>query len=182
VSDVRVRPVLPEDAAAIAGIYAPYVRETAVTFELDAPDPQEMVRRIAVICADHPYLVAEVAGVVRGYAYAGKYRPRAAFRWTVETTIYVDREHPGRGIGGTLYRQLIDACVEAGFVTAIGVIALPNRASVALHERLGFTAVGTQAGVGYKHGRWHDVGFWQRDLAPRSQEPPEPGGRGTPAL
>ena len=169
-----VRAVGPDDAEAIAAIYAPYVRDTAITFELNAPDAAAMRARIQSVSARYPYVVAERDGVVLGYAYADIYRTRAAYRWAVETTVYVDRDRPREGIGRALYGPLIDLSAAAGFVTALGVIALPNAASVALHEALGFVHVGTQAGVGYKFAGWHDVGFWQRDLAPRLTDQPEP--------
>ena len=169
-----VRAVRPDDAAAIAAIYAPYVRDTAITFELDAPDAEAMRGRIEHVGARFPWIVAERDGVVLGYAYADLYRTRAAYRWAVETTVYVDRDRGRQGIGRALYGPLIDRCAAAGFVTALGVIALPNAASVGLHEAMGFVHVGTQAGVGYKFAAWHDVGFWQRDLALRRAEQPEP--------
>ena len=168
-----VRIVRPDDAAAIAAIYAPYVRDTAITFELDPPDAVAMRARIAAVAERFPWIVAEREGAVLGYAYADLYRTRAAYRWAVETTVYVDRGRPREGIGRPLYAPLLDRCAAAGFVTALGVIALPNAASVALHEATGFTHVGTQAGVGYKFAAWHDVGFWQRDLAPRHADQPE---------
>ena len=170
-----IRPVREEDGAAIAAIYAPYVRDTAITFELEAPDAATIRSRIACVTRLYPWLVAEVDGAVLGYAYADLYRTRAAYRWAVETTVYVDRDHGRRGIGRALYVPLIEECVRLGFVTAIGVVALPNAASVALHEALGFAHAGTQIGTGYKLGAWHDIGIWQRDLAPRTAAPPEPG-------
>lgn len=169
-----VRAVRPDDAEAIAAIYAPYVRDTAITFELDAPDAAAMRGRIASVSARFPWIVAERGGAVLGYAYADRYRTRAAYRWATETTVYVDQRHPREGIGRALYGALLDRCAGAGFVTALGVIALPNPASVALHEAIGFVHVGTQRGVGYKFAGWHDVGLWQRDLAPRLADQREP--------
>lgn len=169
-----VRAVRPDDAAALAAIYAPYVRDSAITFELDAPDSDAMRGRIAAVTQRFPWLAAELDGVVRGYAYADLYRTRAAYRWAVETTVYVARDAFRCGIGRALYAPLLAECARRGFVTAIGVIALPNSGSVALHEAMGFVHAGTQAGVGYKLGRWHDVGFWQRDLMPRLDRPGEP--------
>ena len=173
-ADLVVRAVRPDDAAAIAAIYAPYVRDTAITFELDPPDAAAMRGRIERVACRFPWIVAERDGAVLGYAYADLYRTRAAYRWAVETTVYVARDHPREGIGRALYGSLIDRSAAAGFVTALGVIALPNAASVALHEATGFVHVGTQRGVGYKFSGWHDVGFWQRDLAPRLPDQPEP--------
>ena len=169
-----VRPARPGDADAIAAIYAPYVDETAITFELDAPDGAAMAARIAAISPRFPYLVAERDGAILGYAYADLFRTRAAYRWALETTVYVDRRRPREGIGRALYADLLAALTRSGFVTALGVIALPNRPSVALHEAMGFVHTGTETGVGFKFGQWHDVGVWQRDLAPRSATPAEP--------
>ena len=169
-----IRSVLPEDAAAIAAIYAPYVTDTVITFELDAPDEAEMRARIAHVTATHPWLVAERDGRVVGYAYGSAYRTRAAYRWVAEVGIYVALDARGGGIGRPLYTALLEALERAGYVAAMGVMTVPNDASSAIHERLGFRHVGTQPGIGYKHGRWHDVAFWQRDLAPRQEDPPEP--------
>lgn len=173
-SDLSIRAPRPDDAEAIAAIYAPYVRDTTISFEVDPPAVATMRERIAAIVERYPYLVAKRDGVVVGYAYAGPFRSRAAYRWTVETTVYVDRALGGQGIGRALYQTLLDRLTALGFVSAIGIIALPNTGSVGLHERLGFTQVGTEKGVGYKFGGWHDVGVWQRDLAPRQDRPREP--------
>jgi phosphinothricin acetyltransferase len=175
VSETRIRAVRLDDADAIAAIYAPYVRDTTISFEIDAPDTATMGGRIETVVGRYPYLVAEQDGEVAGYAYAAPFRSRAAYRWTVETTVYVDRALGRRGIGRTLYQALLDRLTALGFVSAIGIIALPSSGSVGLHEALGFTHVGTEKGVGYKFGAWHDVGVWQRDLAPRHGQPPEPG-------
>jgi L-amino acid N-acyltransferase YncA len=169
-----IRPVAPEDAEAIAAIYRPYVTDTVITFELDPPDAREMRARIERIVPTHPWLVAELDGAVLGYAYGAPYRTRAAYRWVAETGIYVADAARGRGIGAPLYRALLDALARRGFVAAMGVMTAGNPASTALHERLGFVDTGTQPGIGYKHGGWHDVVFWQKDLAPRTAEPGEP--------
>jgi phosphinothricin acetyltransferase len=166
-----IRPARIEDAAAIAAIYAPYVTDTAITFELDPPDVAEMRTRIAQVTTTHPWLVAERDGVMVGYAYATTYRTRAAYRWVAETGIYVARDVRGGGIGMPLYRALLDELERRGFVAAIGAMTAGNPASNALHERLGFVDTGTQIGIGYKHGAWHDVVFWQKNLARRTAEP-----------
>ena len=170
-----VRPVSPDDASAIAAIYRPYVTDTAITFELDPPDAAEFRRRIETITATHPWLVAEREGAVLGYAYGSTYRTRAAYRWVAETGIYLAGTAHGHGIGRALYTALLDELERRGFVAALGVMTAGNPASTALHERLGFRHVGTQPGIGFKQGAWHDVVFWQRDLAPRVDAPPEPG-------
>lgn len=171
---MTLRPVRLEDAGAIAAIYRPYVTDTVITFELDPPDAAEFGERIARGTATHPWLVAELDGQVVGYAYGSTYRTRAAYRWVAETGIYLSGAAQGRGIGQALYRALLDELARRGFVAAMGVMTAGNPASTALHERLGFRHVGTQPGIGFKHGAWHDVVFWQRDLAPRLDDPPEP--------
>jgi L-amino acid N-acyltransferase YncA len=170
-----IRLVRPDDAAAIAAIYAPYVRDTVITFELEAPDEAGMRGRIEQVTATHPWLVAEQDGHVLGYAYGSPYRVRAAYRWVAEVGIYMAADARGRGLGGRLYTALLEALEAAGYVAAIGVMTEPNAASTVLHERLGFRNAGTQLGIGYKHGAWHDVTFWQRDLSPRTDAPAEPG-------
>ncbi len=169
-----VRPARLEDAAAIAAIYARYVTDTVITFELDPPDAAEFRARIEHVTATHPWLVAERDGTVVGYAYGSPYRTRAAYRWVAETGIYLAETQHGHGIGRVLYTALLDELERRGFVAAMGVMTAGNPASTALHERLGFRHVGTQPGIGFKLGAWHDVVFWQRDLAPRLDDPPEP--------
>ncbi len=167
-----IRAVKPADAAAIAAIYAPYVTETTITFEEEVPDTAEIATRIGRLTPTFPWLVAERDGALLGYAYGYRYRARAAYRRVAETGIYVAREARGTGIGTPLYAALLEALERAGYVAAIGVLALPNPASEALHARLGFRRIGVQEGIGYKHGRWLDIGIWQRDLAERPRLTP----------
>jgi L-amino acid N-acyltransferase YncA len=174
-SAVAIRPARMEDAAAIAAIYAPFVHETAITFEIDAPDADAIAARIARTTARFPFLVAERGGEVVGYAYAGRYRRRAAYDWVCESAIYVARGRERGGIGQTLYEALLDDLTERGYVTVVAVITVPNRQSTGFHAALGFEDRGIQRGIGFKHGRWHDVGFWQLDLAPRRAAPAPPG-------
>jgi L-amino acid N-acyltransferase YncA len=163
------------DASAVAEIYAAYVEGSAVSFELEAPNAGEMRSRIDAVAGDYPWIVAEAAdGSLAGYAYACPFRPRAAYRFAVETTVYLRPGATGLGLGGRLYRPLLATLEAQGFTQAIAAIALPNEASVRLHERLGFAHAGTYAKVGYKLGRWLDVGLWQRALAPGREPPPEP--------
>jgi L-amino acid N-acyltransferase YncA len=169
---VAIRLANVSDAAEIAAIYRPYVESSRVSFEEAPPDPAEMAARMAGPL--HPWLVAENDERVIGYASSSPYHRRPAYRWTVETSIYLAREAHGRGIGRELLAKLIALLTEQGLVTAIAAIALPNPASVALHERLGFTSAGTYRGVGFKLGQWTDVSLWQRDLAPRTIDPREP--------
>jgi phosphinothricin acetyltransferase len=171
---MRIRAASAEDAAAIAEIYRPYVAETSISFETEPPDSAEIARRIAAGGELYPWLGAEEDGSLLGYAYASPFRPRAAYRFAVETTVYVRQGAHGRGIGAALYAPLLDTLERQGFTQAIGAISLPNPASVRLHERFGFRHAGTYEGVGYKLGRWHDVGLWQRALAAPTEPPEEP--------
>jgi L-amino acid N-acyltransferase YncA len=159
------------DASAIAAIYWPYVDESRISFEETPPEHDEMARRMQ--SPSHPWLVAEQDGAVIGYASTSPMRSRAAYRWSVETGIYLNGAAQGRGIGRQLLSAHLDLLQRQGFVTVIAGIALPNDASVALHEKLGFRLSGIERGVGFKLGEWVDVGRWQRDLAPRSTTPPE---------
>jgi L-amino acid N-acyltransferase YncA len=169
---LAIRPVSPEDAEAIAAIYAPYVAETVVSFEEAAPGPDEMRDRIAATTASHPWIVGEEDGAILGYAYARPYHPRAAYRWTCETSIYLANGSRGRGVGRRLYEALLDTLTMRGFTSAMALISVPNAQSTGFHEALGFRPVGRLTGVGYKLGAWQDVAYFQRDLAPR-MVPPE---------
>lgn len=160
-----IRPAVPDDADAIAAIYAPYVRETVISFEEIAPAPDEIAARIErVLGAGLPYLVAMQDDEVVGYAYAAPWHARVAYRFSVETSIYLAPERHGQGIGTRLYDTLLELVKQAGIHAAIGGITLPNAASVALHERLGFRKAAHYEQVGFKLGRWLDVGYWQRLL------------------
>lgn len=175
---IAVRAAVPADADAIAAIYAPHVLAGVATFEEDPPHAGAMARRMAAGDGVHPWLVATTdaaieAGVI-GYAYAAPFHPRAAYGWTVETTVYVADAAQRRGAGRLLMQALVATLAAQGFVHAVARIALPNDASVALHEAAGFHCAGVQRAVGYKHGRWIDVGLWQRALAAMTSGPKEP--------
>lgn len=157
-----IRPVRPDDAEAIAAIYNPFIRDTVVTFEETPVDAAEMARRIEDVTARLPWLVSEQEGVVAGYAYATRWRPRSAYRFAVESTIYMAPAFVGRGLGTTLYRTLLEELERGDVHCAVGGVALPNPASVALHVRLGFQPIGTFREIGWKLGRRVDVGYWQR--------------------
>jgi phosphinothricin acetyltransferase len=172
---VRLRAAAPDDAAAVAAIYAPYVAKSAITFELEPPSAEEMLARIETVTGAYPWIVAEAEdGAIAGYAYACPFRTRRAYRFAVETSVYLAPDAVGRGLGTALYRPLLRTLEAQGFTQAIAAIALPNDASVRLHERLGFVHAGTYDRVGHKLGRWLDVGLWQRPLAPERNPPPEP--------
>jgi len=157
-----IRSVSAADAEAVARIYNYYIQNSVITFEEELVPAPAMAARIAEIQAlSLPWLVAEIDGAIVGYAYARPWRPRSAYRYSVETTIYLERGHEGRGLGKTLYSALLPLVRERGMHVAIGGVALPNDASVALHEKLGFEKVASFRQVGFKHDRWVDVAYWQ---------------------
>ena len=157
------------DAAACAAIYAPYVEDGPTSFEEQAPDAVELAGRIE---GSHAWLVAEEGGEVVGFAYATEHRRRPAYRWSVDVSVYVAADRRGEGHGRRLYEALFADLRERGFRVACAGITLPNEASVALHERLGFEPVGVYRGIGWKAGAWRDVGWWQLELSPGAEDPP----------
>ncbi len=175
---IAIRAATPDDAAAIAAIYAPFVLSGTVSFETDAPDTRQMRTRMAASGGLYPWLVATngdpEGGGVLAYAYASQFRDRPAYRYVVETSIYVAGAVQGQGAGRLLYEALIDTLRVQGFTQAIGAIALPNDGSIRLHEAVGFRRAGVYREVGYKQGQWIDVGFWQCELNEPSVPPVEP--------
>lgn len=165
------------DAAPCAAIYAPYVATGATSFEESAPTSAELAARIERVSATHPWVVSERGGEVAGFAYATTHRTRPAYRWTAETSVYVDPAHQGRGVGRELYEALLGLLRRQRLQVACAGITLPNDASVGLHETLGFERIGVYRRVGYKAGAWRDVGWWQLLLGPADGgEPLEPLG------
>jgi L-amino acid N-acyltransferase YncA len=162
------------DASACLEIYAPYVRDTAVSFEERVPTATEFLARIRETSATHPWLVIESAGAVVGYAYAAPHRTRAAYRWAADVAVYVAPAHHRRGAGRLLYTELIQRLQRQNLRMACAGVTLPNDASIGLHRALGFEPVGVYRRIGWKHGAWHDVSWWQLDLAPNSASPYEP--------
>lgn len=160
-----IRPATAADAHALAAIYAPYVRETTITFEAVPPAADEMAARMnAVRAAALPWLVIEHDGAIVGYAHAMPWKTRAAYRHTVETTVYLNAVDSGRGLGTALYADLLARLRQCDLHVAVGCIALPNPRSVALHEKLGFEQVAHFAEVGRKFDRWLDIGYWRLTL------------------
>lgn len=169
-----IRSASPDDAAAIAAIYAPYVTDTPVSFEEVAPDADEMARRVAGDGSSlHPWIVAEQDGTVMGYASSSAFRSRPAYRWTVETGVYLTPQAQGRGLGRVLMERMLNLLTRQGFTAVVAGITLPNPASVALHEKLGFTPCATYRDTGFKMGEWRTVQVFARDLAPRLSPPAE---------
>ena len=159
------------DASALVAIYAPMLRETATTFEIEPVGTDEMRRRVTTTLLRHPWLVAEIDGEVAGYAYAAQHRTRAAYDWSADVSVYLAPRARGRGLGRALYTALLDLLTAQGYANALAGITLPNDASVRLHESLRFTAVGVYRAVGWKLGSWHDVGWWQLRLTSSDAQP-----------
>ena len=166
-----IRPVTPDDAAAIRAIYAPHVTSSATSFETSVPSVDEVRRRIEATTATHPWLVDERADGVVGYAYGSPHRARAAYRWAAEVSVYVDGRAQRRGVARALYEALLDRLRAQGFALALAGITLPNAASVGFHEAQGFRPVGVFPALGFKHGAWHDVGWWTLRLRDLSAPP-----------
>jgi len=171
---IRLRAAVPEDAPAIAAIYAPFVRDTTISFETDSPDAKEIARRM-VSSPLYPWIVAvDESDEILGYCYATSFRARHSYRFSVETTVYVKPSAHRRSVGRRLYELLLATLERQGFTQAIAGIAVPNEPSVGFHEALGFVQAGLYRQVGYKLGGWRDVGVWQRPLAEPRDPPGEP--------
>jgi len=170
-----VRPAEPHrDAAAVAAIYRPAIETSVASFEEPAPDAGAMAARMAETLERHPWLVAVDGDAVVGYAYAGPHHGRAGYRWSVNVSAYVDAAHHGRGIGRRLYDELLAILRRQRIVNVYAGIALPNPASVALHEAIGMRRIGVYERVGFKHGRWVDVAWYGLRLTDPPGAPPEP--------
>jgi len=162
----------------MARIYAPLVTGSPISFEEEPPSVEEFARRVASVTRTHPWFVAEDAGEIAGYAYGSKHRERAAYRWAADSSVYVAASHRRRGIGRALYETLFVALRELGFLRVYAGVVVPNAASEALHEAVGFREIGTYRAVGFKFGRWHDVRWYGLSLGECAQpaEPRRPGG------
>jgi L-amino acid N-acyltransferase YncA len=169
-----IRSARAEDAGALLAIYAPIVRDTAISFEAEPPPLAEFEGRILQTLKTHPWLVFEEGSGAVGYAYAGPHRVRPAYRWSVDVTAYVAEAARGRGVGKSLYLALFEILRRQGFRSAFAGIALPNAASVALHEAVGMTPIGVYHDVGFKLGAWRDVGWWGLRLTAEAAPPHEP--------
>ena len=169
-----IRLATPHDAPGVHAIYAPVVRETVISFELEPPTVDGMAKRIGEVVERMPWLVCEYRGEILGYTYASPHRVRAAYQWSVDVSVYIHAPARRSGVGRGLYRSLFALLVLQGFYQAYAGITLPNPASVGLHELLGFEPVGVYRAVGYKLGAWHDVGWWQLALQARAPAPEPP--------
>lgn len=173
---LHFRHATAEDAAACAAIYRPHVENATTSFEAAAPDADEMRDRIARAQARHAWLVAEDQDGILGYAYAGLHREREAYRYTAEVSAYIASRAQGQRVGRALYERLFEVLIDRGYCNALAGITLPNPASVAFHERLGFRRLGVFHGVGHKLGEWRDTAWYERRLVegpPRVERPGE---------
>ncbi len=167
----EIRMAKETDAAALLAVYLPYM-ETTITFEYDVPSLEEFTRRVRSTLTEYPYLLCEENGEVLGYAYAHRFKPRAAYQWDAELSIYLSRAAYGRGIGKALYGALIDLLQAQGVRNVYGVITSDNERSLAFHERMGFSPAGVHHKTGYKNGKWHDIVYLERHL--EGMDPPAP--------
>lgn len=178
-TELKIRYATLQDAAAILKIYEPFITSTSVTFEYTVPSLEEFTKRVEGIMHKYPYFVCveKTSGVeeevIVGYAYANKFRERAAYNWDVESSIYVDPQHQRKGVATVLYGKLLDECQRRGFHNVVGGITMPNDHSVKLHEKFGFRHVGVFRKSGFKQGAWHDVLFVEKNINPCDGEPRE---------
>ncbi|NLK78658.1 MAG: GNAT family N-acetyltransferase [Clostridiales bacterium] len=170
---ITIRTAVPEDAAALLTIYAPYVTDTAITFEYEVPSVEEFTERITQTLEKYPYLVAEYQNAPVGYAYASSFHPRAAYAWCAETSIYIQQNFHGRGVGKLLYAELEKQLVQQHVLNLNACIAYPNPGSIAFHKALGFTTIGHFHNCGFKLNRWYDM-IWMEKMIGEHNIPPEP--------
>jgi L-amino acid N-acyltransferase YncA len=170
---LQIRYASSKDASFILEIYKPFILNSAITFEYTVPSLEDYTQRIDTICNAYPFFVCETEGRVIGYAYASKFRERAAYNWDIETSVYVLEEFQKQGVATLLYERLLDECVTRGFHNAYAVITLPNDKSVNFHARMGFTNIGVFTNTGFKQGAWHSVLFMEKNLIPCDHEPRE---------
>lgn len=167
-SNYNIRSITPEDAEATLAIYAPYILNTNISFEYEVPTVEEFKQRIATVTAAYPWLICEYEGEIVGYAYGGQHRARTAYKWSVESAIYMAEDFCGKGAGKLLYTKLFDILRQQGFVNVFAGMTLPNEKSEGLHKACGFRDIGVFEKIGYKNNQWHDVRWMQLDLAEHS--------------
>jgi phosphinothricin acetyltransferase len=169
-----IRVATADDSESILKIYAPYIENTSYTFETEVPSIDSFKTRISAYLENWPWLICEIDGVIAGYAYGARHRERVAYQWSLESSVYIHDEYQGRGVARALYTALISILRLQGFRNLYAVINLPNDKSVSFHEKLGFEYFATYKNVGYKLGRWKNVGWWQLQLNEYSMEPESP--------
>jgi L-amino acid N-acyltransferase YncA len=172
-SPAVIRAAILDDAAAILDIYKPYIESSHVTFEYTIPSLDEYRERMRSVMQTYPWLVSQVNGEIAGYAYATKFRERAAYQWDFETSIYIADKFQRDGLATDLYNALFEACRELGFYNAVAVMSLPNEKSHKFHLKMGFREVGIFRNTGFKQGKWYDVLFLEKNITPCTGEPAE---------
>lgn len=170
----QIRTVQESDASAIAEIYRPYVERTSISFEYDAPSPDEMLQRIRTITTEYPWLVCLDNNTMVGYAYAGTHRHRTAYQWSVESAIYFRQEFHNKGLASILYKTLFSLLKNQGLNTVLAGITIPNDKSVNFHKKMGFTHLGTYKNIGFKFGKWHDTQWFELPLNNYNTTPTSP--------
>lgn len=172
---MKIRLVTPEDAESVAAIYAPIVLKTTISFEWDPPSAEDFRARMTKTLVKYPWFVAiDESEKVAGFVYASGHRDPPSYQWSVNTSVFIREDARGQGVGTALYAELFKQLVSLGYYRAFAGVALPNPASVALHESLGFRPVGVYEGVGFKFGAWRDVGWWQKELQTPASHPELP--------
>lgn len=171
---MKIRVATPDDASDITAIYGPIVERTYISFEELVPTSDEMAARIANTLLTHPWLVIDMSGAVAAYAYAGPHRGRDAYKWSCDVSVYVAETARRQGLAKLLYKRLFAALTELGYARVFAGIALPNPASVGIHEAVGFVPIGVYPQVGFKNGAWRDVGWWTRPLQDLGDQPSPP--------
>ncbi|MEN6340914.1 MAG: N-acetyltransferase family protein [Clostridiaceae bacterium] len=170
-TEYSIRRARESDAEELLAIYAPYVTDTPVTFEYEVPSLAEFTGRIRSVSADYPYLVCERGGNIAGYAYAHRYKERAAYQWDAELSVYLDGGSRGRGLGKAFYTALMELLPLQNVKNVYGCVLCPNESSERLHDSLGFSRVGVFRSTGYKCGAWRDVVWFEKQIAPYDSEP-----------
>lgn len=168
---IRIRMAVLEDAEELLAIYAPYVKNTVITFEYEVPTREDFQNRIETTLKRYPYLVAVKDGKIIGYAYASPYKTRAAYQWNVETSIYVAMDEQAKGIGSLLYTKLFSILRKQGVRNVYACVSLPNEQSERIHNKFGFALIGRFHRCGYKFGKWCDIGWFERSLLDKEEEP-----------
>lgn len=171
---IKLRLASAGDAPQVLDIYAPYIRETAITFELEVPELDAFARRLAGISSRYPYIVAEESGGIMGYAYAAEQHERAAYQWNASLSVYLAPEARGRGLGTRLYRALMELLAQLGYRNFYGLVTLPNEASMKLHRKMGFSELCVLRRTGYKFGKWHDVAWVEKAAGSFEDVPQKP--------
>lgn len=171
---VKIRLATPADAENVLAIYKPFIENTSITFETEVPTVDAFASRINTYLQNYPWLVCEINGTIAGYAYAARHRERTAYQWSVESSVYVHDDYMRAGVAAALYAALFDILKRQGFRNVYAVINLPNDRSVAFHEKMGFCYFATYEQVGYKLGKWKNVGWWRLVINEFTDEPAAP--------